>query len=303
MELLDICLKSTYFQFEDKFYQQKEGMAMGNSLSPVVSNRFMEHFEEVTLDTGEYKPAKWLRYVDDTFMAWTHGPARLQQFFDHINSVKPTIKFTMEAQTNNTLPFLDVMVMKRGLELITEVHRKPAHISRYVHFNSSHPHHEKRGVVHSLVNRANVICQHQKDFNNVIKTIRHDLMLFEFPKEFVDSVMKPSVRNRPTSDTVYQGTVVIPYVKGISEKFRRIGNRFSLRTIFKTKHKLRGTLMKTRPVRDAQQTKQCVYSIPCDCDGCYIGETSRTLEVRIKEHKYNLTHGLLEKLKLAQNAY
>jgi hypothetical protein len=32
-------------------------------------------------------------------------------------------------------------------------------------------------------------------------------------------------------------------------------------------------------------------------------ETSRPLEVRIKEHKYNLTQGLLEKSKLAQHAY
>jgi hypothetical protein len=32
MELLDICLTITYFQYEDKFYQQSEGMAMGNCL-------------------------------------------------------------------------------------------------------------------------------------------------------------------------------------------------------------------------------------------------------------------------------
>jgi hypothetical protein len=61
--------------------------------------------------------------------------------------------------------------------------------------------------------------------------------------------------------------------------------------------------MKTGPVRDAQQTKQCVYSIPRDCGRCYIGETSRPLEAFIKEHKYNLTQGLLEKSKLAQHAY
>jgi hypothetical protein len=114
--------------------------------------------------------------------------------------------------------------------------------------------------------------------------------------------MKPSARYRPSSDRVYQGTVVIPYVKGISEKFRHIGNRFDLRTIFKTKHTLRGTLMKTGPVRDAQQRKQCVYSIPCNCGGCYISETSRPLEVLIKEHRYNLTQGLLEKSKLIQHA-
>jgi predicted GIY-YIG superfamily endonuclease len=55
--------------------------------------------------------------------------------------------------------------------------------------------------------------------------------------------------------------------------------------------------MKTGPVRDAQQTKQGVYNIPCDCGRYYIGETSRPLEVRIKEHKYDLTQCLLEKSK------
>jgi NAD-specific glutamate dehydrogenase len=38
MELLDACLRTTYFQVDDRFYQQKDGMAMGSSLSPIVSN-------------------------------------------------------------------------------------------------------------------------------------------------------------------------------------------------------------------------------------------------------------------------
>jgi hypothetical protein len=41
----------------------------------------------------------------------------------------------------------------------------------------------------------------------------------------------------------------------------------------------------------------------CDCGTCYIGKTSRLLYVHFKEHKYNLTHGLLEESKLAQHAY
>jgi predicted GIY-YIG superfamily endonuclease len=50
--------------------------------------------------------------------------------------------------------------------------------------------------------------------------------------------------------------------------------------------------MKTGPITEA---KRCVYIIPCECGTYYIGETSRSLEVRIKEHKLNLTRGLLEK--------
>jgi hypothetical protein len=55
--------------------------------------------------------------------------------------------------------------------------------------------------------------------------------------------------------------------------------------------------MKSGPVRDAQQKKQCVYSNLCDFGRCYIGERSRSLDVHIKEHEYNLTQGLREKIK------
>jgi hypothetical protein len=151
MELLDICLTTRYFQFENKLCQQKEGMAMGNLLSPVVSNIFMEHFEEMALDTADYKPAKWLRYVN-TFMVWPHGTARLQQFLHHLNSIRPTIKFTMEVEAKDTLPFLDILVMNRGPKLATTVYQKSTHTGRYLHFKSNHPHHLKRGVVHSFIN-------------------------------------------------------------------------------------------------------------------------------------------------------
>jgi hypothetical protein len=31
MELLEVFLRTTYFQVDDKFFQQKDGMAMGSS--------------------------------------------------------------------------------------------------------------------------------------------------------------------------------------------------------------------------------------------------------------------------------
>jgi hypothetical protein len=52
--------------------------------------------------------------------------------------------------------------------------------------------------------------------------------------------------------------------------------------------------METGPVRDSQQTKQCVYNILCDCGRYYNSETSRLLEVCIKEQKYKLTQGLMK---------
>jgi hypothetical protein len=109
-----------------------------------------------------------------------------------------------------------------------------------------------------LISRAKVICQNQKDLNNKIKNIRHALMLNEYPNKFIHSITKPPRSNHPSLDTIYQDTVIVPYVKGLSKKFRCTGNCFNVRTVFKLKHTLCGTLMKTGPVRDAQQMKQCL---------------------------------------------
>jgi hypothetical protein len=87
----------------------------------------MEHFVEIRLDTANYKPTKWLRYVDDTFMLWPHEPAKLQQFLHHLSSIWPTIKFTMNVEANNILPFLDIFIMKWGAKLTTKVYQKPTH--------------------------------------------------------------------------------------------------------------------------------------------------------------------------------
>ena len=45
IELLGFCLHSTYFSFQNKFYEQVEGLAMGSLVIPIMANLYMEHFE------------------------------------------------------------------------------------------------------------------------------------------------------------------------------------------------------------------------------------------------------------------
>ena len=44
-ELLGFCLHNTYFFFQNKFYEQVEGVPMGSAISPIVANLYMKHFE------------------------------------------------------------------------------------------------------------------------------------------------------------------------------------------------------------------------------------------------------------------
>jgi hypothetical protein len=49
MELLRV-------QVDDKFFQQKYGMAMGSSLSAIASDKYNEHFEKLALESAQSKP-------------------------------------------------------------------------------------------------------------------------------------------------------------------------------------------------------------------------------------------------------
>jgi hypothetical protein len=83
MDLLEVCLRTTCFQVDDKFFQQI-------SLSPIVSNIYKEYFEKLALNLARYKPSLWLRYIDDTFVVWPHVPD-LQYFLSDLSSLKPAI--------------------------------------------------------------------------------------------------------------------------------------------------------------------------------------------------------------------
>ena len=74
---------------------------MGSPLSPAMANIYMEYFEQMPLEFISLKPTIWLKYVDDTFILWPHQED-VQILLDHVNSVRPSIQFTMEKESNNT---------------------------------------------------------------------------------------------------------------------------------------------------------------------------------------------------------
>ena len=85
--------------------------------------------------------------MDDTFVVWNEGRDKLQDFLEHLNSIRPSIHFTMELEEDRKLPFLDVLVTRGADRLTTMVYRKVTHTDRYIHFTSNHHNRVKRGVI------------------------------------------------------------------------------------------------------------------------------------------------------------
>src|SRR5436190_6838577 len=54
--LIKLCMNQTTFQFNDLFYTQLNGTAMGNPLSCFIANIFMGHFETLAKESLPYFP-------------------------------------------------------------------------------------------------------------------------------------------------------------------------------------------------------------------------------------------------------
>ena len=57
-KLLEIATKESFFLFDNEYYRQIDGVAMGSSLGPVLANMFLRHHEKNWLDScpTEFKP-------------------------------------------------------------------------------------------------------------------------------------------------------------------------------------------------------------------------------------------------------
>ncbi len=96
----------------------------------MVANLIMEDVEERSLATVEVKPMFWKRYVDDTCTALPVD--KVQEFLDHLNSIQPSIRFTMEVESNGSFPFWMCYcnVTLTAPSQLQLVYKKPMHTDR-----------------------------------------------------------------------------------------------------------------------------------------------------------------------------
>jgi hypothetical protein len=118
--------------------QQNDCMLIELSLTPIFSSIYMKHFEKLTLDPAQHKPSLWLRYVDDKFVVWSHGPERIRNFLNYLNCSRPSVQFTLEIESGSVIPLLHVLVIRKETTLATKVYRKPTHFGRYLNFKCNY---------------------------------------------------------------------------------------------------------------------------------------------------------------------
>ena len=178
------------FSFNNKMHRQIDDVAMGLPLGPSLANIFVE-YSEALLFKRVNKPLLYYRYVDDTFAVF-NDEDECNEFFSHLNSLHPSLRFTFEKECNRTLPFLDVLVEKNGHEFVRSIYRKLAFTGQYIRWNSFCPMKRKANLISTLVHRALVICS-KSTLQKELFNIRSILINNGYPEAIMNTVMSKKI--------------------------------------------------------------------------------------------------------------
>ena len=147
--------EDNFIIFNNNFFKQIEGLAMGSPISATFANISMSYHEQNWLRKCpiEFKPILCKRYFDDTFVLFKNE-SNVILFFDYINNKHRNIKFTMEKENQGRLPFLNILIQKSDNRLETSVYRKPTFSGLGINFLSACSFKYRINSILTLIHRA-----------------------------------------------------------------------------------------------------------------------------------------------------
>ena len=158
-------------------------------------------------------------------------------YMQHLNSIEPSIQFTVERDTDGKLPFLDTCVQRTtDGKLETVVYRKPTHTDKYLSFNSYHARSHKKSVVTTLFQRAENLTSNNDARENECQYVTNVLKENNYPKSFLyDCLRRPTLTdcNSPDDDSAVKGFAIVPYIQGIAEPIRGVLNNYGIKVALK----------------------------------------------------------------------
>ncbi|CAF4283396.1 unnamed protein product [Adineta steineri] len=151
-KLASVVLKENVFVYDNKFYHQTTGGAMGSSFTLTLANIFMWQWQKGLVRRPDITGEFFGRYIDDIFMTWNRSEHELRKLLDQANTWHPNIK--LDYKIGQSLPFLDVLLTNNHGILATSVYHKPNAEPYVVPFNSDHPRHVFVNIIQTLLTRA-----------------------------------------------------------------------------------------------------------------------------------------------------
>lgn len=138
-KLLNIVLKTTIIESENKLYLQRNGISMGARYSPSLANFYLYYNFDVLfkplIDTN--KVLFYVRYLDDILVIYDHSLINMDHFVtETLNKQHTSIQFTTEHTNDiNSINFLDLTIQlnKQRNTIIYHNYGKPLNCNTMLH--------------------------------------------------------------------------------------------------------------------------------------------------------------------------
>ena len=136
LELVNIVVRQTAFSFNDMIFQQTQGLAKGNPISPFLADIFMSNLEVKVVQNFPHIHRLWNRYVDDVLSVLKEK--YLNEALQILNKQDDSVKFTIEIEIEGELPFLDLLIQRTDNQLNVSIYRKPTSSEVYITGKNDH---------------------------------------------------------------------------------------------------------------------------------------------------------------------
>ena len=203
-------------------------------MAPSYANIFMGKVETELLKEFEQesglKPTVWLRFLDDIFFVWPHGPEKLKDFIDFMQnfgqrkSMKTKLKFTFE--TGSSVPFLDTLVSVDGRRLKTTLYSKPTDAHLYLRSDSCHPKSCTKGLVKGELLRARRICTKEVDFVEAAGKMKNHFIERGFDQSAIEETINEVLSKSREEALIYkkkESNDRVPFVVTYHPRLRMMG--------------------------------------------------------------------------------
>ena len=219
IKLLEYVLTCNEFTFNEEYFLQLYGTAIGTKVAPSYANLVVAIFELLYVYIYKIQPLCYHRFIDDIFGIWTDTLESLVTFVEYLNSKVDTLKFTLEYSTDR-ISFLDVMVNKNtDGTIFTDLFRKDTDARNYLHYNSAHPISCKNGIPYGQFLRVRRICSTLSLFDKRAVEMAHSFLDRGYPQELVEAAMIKArrkcrsdlltPREDPETDNKMEGSVFL----------------------------------------------------------------------------------------------
>ncbi|XP_067132201.1 uncharacterized protein [Centruroides vittatus] len=117
IELIEFAYMSNYFEIDEEYYTQNNGISMGSVIGPKLAEIIMIDVDKEINNITGIKYYK--RYVDDVLIIYNDAEVKPNMIKHIINNIDKDIQFKIEEENvaDNSIRYLDVMITRNENEL------------------------------------------------------------------------------------------------------------------------------------------------------------------------------------------